>query len=76
MVAVKNGFIEESELPVPQAREIVPVINLLLSFFPVMVASRNHWLPLSALDFIVCTSRMCIINAACRGVSPGTIADT
>ena len=44
VVDVQNGFIEESELPVPQAREIIPVINRLLSLFPVVVASQD-WHP-------------------------------
>ncbi len=44
VVDIQNGFIEESELPVPGGREVIPVINRLMPFFPVVVASQD-WHP-------------------------------
>jgi len=44
VVDIQNGFVEESELPVPGAREIIPIINRLMPLFPVVVASQD-WHP-------------------------------
>lgn len=44
VVDMQNGFIEESELPVPGARDIIPIINRILPLFPVVVASQD-WHP-------------------------------
>lgn len=44
VVDIQNGFIEESELPVPGAREVIPVINRLMPLFEVVVASQD-WHP-------------------------------
>lgn len=44
VVDIQNGFIEESELPVPGAREVIPVINRLMPRFPIVVASQD-WHP-------------------------------
>ena len=44
VVDVQNGFIEESELPVPGAREVIGVINRLMPLFEVVVASQD-WHP-------------------------------
>lgn len=44
VVNIQNGFIEESELPVPGGREIIPIINHLMPLFPVVVASQD-WHP-------------------------------
>lgn len=45
VVDLQNGFISEpSELPVPGAAEIIPVINRLLPMFDVRVASQD-WHP-------------------------------
>ena len=44
VVDMQNGFVKESELPVPGGREIVPIINRLMPLFPVVVASQD-WHP-------------------------------
>ncbi len=44
VVDIQNGFIDESELPVPGGKEIIPIINRLMPFFPVVVASQD-WHP-------------------------------
>lgn len=44
VVDIQNGFIEESELPVPGAREVIPVINRLMPLFDLVVASQD-WHP-------------------------------
>jgi nicotinamidase/pyrazinamidase len=44
VVDIQNGFIEESELPVPGGREVIPVINRLMPLFDVVVASQD-WHP-------------------------------
>lgn len=44
VVDIQNGFIEESELPVPGGKEVIPIINRLMPLFPVVVASQD-WHP-------------------------------
>ena len=44
VVDMQNGFIDESELPVPGGRDIVPIINQLMPLFEVVVATQD-WHP-------------------------------
>ena len=44
VVDMQNGFVDESELPVPGGREIVGAINRLMPLFPVVVATQD-WHP-------------------------------
>jgi len=45
VIDVQNGFISErGELPVPEGGEVVPLINALLTLFPVRVATQD-WHP-------------------------------
>ncbi len=44
VVDIQNGFVEESELPVPDGRRVVPIINELMPLFEVVVATQD-WHP-------------------------------
>ena len=49
VVDMQNGFVER-ELPVPGAREIVPLVNELIGKFPLVVATQD-WHPADHLSF-------------------------
>ncbi len=44
VVDIQNGFVEESELPVPGGGELIEPINKLMPLFPVVVATQD-WHP-------------------------------